>query len=280
MRNNVLVSLTSIPRRISGSSLDEVIASLLRQDIDCDIAIHIPYEYRKWGKFDLPEKFTDIPRIRILRPQADYGPATKLLGALEYARDHPEIEHIITVDDDVCFQDKSHLRYLLAYGQALPGHAITVGGIRLKDMELSSRKSLRYRDIMRYVDIPAGYKGVVYPARKLLASPLPFELRHSLPDGIFHDDDAYFGILLNELSIPLLSVPSRPGSASRRQSREGGASAVAEGAGENRQANEMNILRYVASRGQIGRLSRRKLPPAPVLLKSLNIFMKGGLGLL
>lgn len=273
MNKHVLVSLTTIPRRVEGTSLIETIGHLLRQDIDCEILINIPHEYRKWGAFELPSFLNGMPGITIHRPATDYGPATKLLGALEYVRTRPEIAHVITVDDDICFQDTRHLRYLLSYAQALPGHAVTVGGVRLNHEPYSNGNGLKYNNFFRYVDVPAGYKGVVYPVSALGASQLPFELKDGLIDGVFHDDDAYFGIVLSQLGVPLIAVPGRLGGARRGHARGGGMSGVQEKAAIDRRVNEVDIFRYARERGLIGRLSQRAMLPVPVLRQALGVYL-------
>lgn len=273
MNKNVLVSLTTIPRRAEGTALIETIGHLLRQDIDCEILINIPHEYRKWGAFELPAYLDGMPRITIHRPSTDYGPATKLLGALEYVRSRPGIEHIVTVDDDICFQDDRHLRYLVTYARALPGHAVTVGGVRLARLPYRNGDTLKYNSLFRYVDVPAGYKGVVYPVGALGASQLPFHLKNELIDGVFHDDDAYFGIVLSQLGVPLIAVPGRLGAPRRGHARGGGDSGVQEKAAVDRRVNEVEIFRYASERDLIGRLSRRPLLPVPVLRRALGVYL-------
>lgn len=273
MNKNVLVSLTTIPRRAEGTSLIETIGHLLQQDISCEILINIPHEYRKWGAFELPSFLDGMPGITIHRPSTDYGPATKLLGALEYVRSRPEIDHIVTVDDDICFQDTRHLRYLVTYARALPEHAVTVGGIRLKHEPYSSGDGLKYKNAFRYVDVPAGYKGVVYPVDKLGASQLPFELKDGLIEGVFHDDDAYFGIVLSQLGVPLIAVPERLGVPRRSEARGGGVSGVQEKATVDRRVNEGEIFRYARERNLIGSLSQRKMLPMPVLRQALGVYL-------
>lgn len=274
MSKKILVSLTTIPRRAEGTSLVETIGHLLQQDIECEILINIPHEYRKWGAFELPGFLQALPGITIHRPHTDYCPATKLLGALEYVRMRSGIEHIVTVDDDICFRDSSHLRYLLSYARTLPGHAVTVGGVRLKSPPYTRNNGLKYRSLFRYVDVPAGYKGVVYPVDALIASRLPFDLKDGLMEGLFHDDDAYFGIVLSQLGVPLLAVPGRLGAARRGHARGSGESGVQEKAPMDRRENEGEIFRYARERRLLGSLSQRVILPMPVLRRALGVYLK------
>lgn len=242
--DEVLISLTSVPRRFA-RSLAQTVAGLRRQSIKPTILLNIPTHYRKWGEAP-PLPFEIPPGVKLYRPSQDFGPATKLLGALEYIRDRPQIRFIATADDDLYPPAAGHLQYLLSCAAALPGSAITMGGILLEREPFRADDGLSYGKTMRLVHAPAGYRGVVYPAAPLRENNLPFELRKRLPEGIFQDDDAYFGCVLSALGIPLASVPGRP---RMRKTDGAGASAVAEKAERSRIDNEMTIFQAAVGEG-------------------------------
>lgn len=249
MKSNFLISLTSIPRRLDGSLL-EVLATLKKQSLKCDILVNIPKAYRKWGPVQLiPSVLRNLEDVVVFSPSVDYGPATKLLGALEYIQDRPEITHVITVDDDMLIDDPKHLAYLAKYSEILPDCAITFGGIKLEKFPFRHGDGLTYERKFSFVDAPAGYKGVLYPMQRLRNSRVPFEFSNNLPPGVFNDDDAYFGIVLSTLNIPLFAIPKRPRGSEIKSSPMEGGSAVVELAQKERTQNEMEIFQFAVSHG-------------------------------
>lgn len=178
-------------------------------------------------------------------PSEDYGPATKLLGALEYTQAHQQYERIITFDDDVVPRVSSHLRHLMRCATIFPECAVTINGIELVAPPYRAGAGLSYRSRLRAVHAPAGYKAVAYPVRQMATSNTPFALRNELPKGVFHDDDAYFGIVLAKMGIPLIAVPGR---GVNSLTNDGG-SAVVEQTGMDRRDNEMEIFRHALDMG-------------------------------
>lgn len=270
MNSRFLISLTSIPRRLDGSLL-EVVAALKRQSLKCTILINIPHTYRKWGPVgSIPIGLKQIEDVVIFSPKKDYGAATKLLGALEYVQDRPEVSHIITVDDDMIFEDPDHLRYLSNFAMFFPGYAVTFGGIKLEHFPFKFDDGLTYYNRFKFVDVPAGYRGVSYPANLLRDSKLPVELSSSLPPGVFNDDDSYFGIVLSALGIPLFAIPNRHGGFQVQVSTQGNESAVAELADKERTQNEMEIFQYAVSHGYF-------LDPKRMLARRLSFWQRLGI---
>jgi len=241
---NVIVSLTSVPKRFS-STLPAVLAATRQQSVVLRTIVSLPHCYRKWGA--APPFDTAQTNVEVFRPSQDYGPATKLLGGLEYAAAHPEISHIITVDDDGVPGSNRIFEYLIACAE-ITGGAVTAGGIRLKRPPyLRSGDGLSYRSRFGRTHIPSGYRCVIYPVAPLLQSDFPFRLMAEMPPGTFNDDDAYFGCLLGALSIGLVGVP-----AARPRNLEGdGGSAVVEGALVHRIENQAEIFRYGVARGHL-----------------------------
>lgn len=244
----VIVSLTSIPRRFD-AALPRAVESLTRQSLPCQIVVNIPREYRKWGAVSGDDLPAMPDGVTIHRPSRDYGPATKLLGAIEYARGKA-VSHIVTVDDDIVLSSPHYLRYLIACASIAKGCAVTVGGIRLDHAPFRNGDGLTYGSKFTFVDSPAGYLGVVYPAGPLLASRLPFDLSGTLPPGTFNDDDAYFGAVLHQLGVPLLAIPKFPGKRNR-EAEGSGPSAVAEQAQADRVENESAIFSAAVAHGVI-----------------------------
>ncbi len=251
----VLISMTTIPSRMGSSTmaaLDAMVAS------GHDVVLSVPEEYRKWGAPDIPSALAERDDIALHRPKEDFGPATKLLGALDWLETLSEHEysHVVTFDDDIWYFDQAApIAALLeaARAQDRPT-AVTFGGIRLVHPPYRKGDGLTY-DNVGFVDAVAGYRGVLYPLEAVWpARATFFSLRHELPPGIFHDDDAYFGMALAHAGIPLLAIvadipQSSPAFASMEQSPEMGRSGVEFGTDVPRRDNEMQLFQYAVERG-------------------------------
>jgi len=247
--SNILVSLSSVPKRF-GNTLPIVLRELDKQSLRCDFLLCIPQAYRKWGAVEEADIGPLPNHITLYRPSEDFGPATKLLGALEYANGRG-YDAIITVDDDVVFSNPKYLEYLAGFHDVSKDVCWTVGGIKLSSWPYHNRFGLQYDRRFQQVDAVRGVTGTVYPADKLLASSLPFQLRKELPDGVFHDDDAYFGSVLHQLNVPLFAIPMMPGNVVKELDGSN-ESAVAEKAELPRTLNESRIFRYMAKKNLIG----------------------------
>jgi hypothetical protein len=259
-----LIALTTIPRRLK-TSLNDVFSCLTRQDLKCDVVISIPRSYQKWGALEEKE-FSNIPSwVNIHRPTEDFGPATKLLGALEFAAEK-NYDNIITIDDDVTFSASDYLTYLAGFAQMKSGIAWTIGGIQLSCWPYSNRFGLRYNSEYCYVNAVCGVSGTVYPVRELMASNLPFTLREVVPPGAFHDDDAYFGAVLHSMKIPLIAAPSHPKNLIVNVA-SAGESAVAEKQTRHRRANESEFFRDSVRKNRIGHSLFKKRPPAELIVE-------------
>ena len=133
----VIVTLTTIPSRLK--NINEVIISLLNQTIKADeIVLSLPLKSLREPNivYELSHEqkiFFDTNNITILRPINDYGPATKLLGVLEWElKKTKNIETeplIITVDDDKKY-DKNTVKVLLEGWKRHPNSVVArKGGI-------------------------------------------------------------------------------------------------------------------------------------------------------
>ena len=208
---NVMISMTTTPNR-QGNMIAEVLDTLVGQ---AHVLICVPATYKKWPDrtVALPPHFYNHPRITIFEPLQDYGPATKLLGALEFLNRYPQetshIKSIITADDDQLYSSLM-VNHLLTYSETFPESVITQKGISLDHYPYKSENGLHYGRIGR-VDCPRGYMGVLYPV-SIAKSPEFFDMVDGLPKAlrsqIFSDDDAYFGAVLGRIGCPIESVQS------------------------------------------------------------------------
>lgn len=271
MKPHVLISLTSIPRRLDGS-LPEILAGLKRQRLKAQILVNIPTHYRKWGAVEIPQALKEIEDVIVFSPSKDYGPGTKLLGALEYIQAHPEITHVITVDDDIVIEDDRYLEHLAVHARALPNYAVTFGGIKLDHYPFKYLDGLSYEHQHRFVDGVAGFRGVLYPVHLMRGSQVPFTFFDKVPAGAINDDDAYFGIVLSVMKIPLFAIPIRSGDAGVKVSQLEGGSGVEEAVDKVRTQNEMEIFQHAVNAGYFD-FSRGNATRQLTLTERLALFL-------
>jgi len=209
MTAKVLISMTTIPSRMASSTLQALDAQVSSGH---DVVLSIPVTYRKWGAPEIPPELAGRTDVIVHRPEEDFGPATKLLGALDFLStlgDH-DYSHIVTADDDLWYPEPAlPIEALLSAARVQDRPtAVTFGGIRLIRPPYRKGDGLRY-DNVGFVDAVAGYRGVLYPLEAVWpARETFFSLRHELPEGVFHDDDAYFGMVLSRCGIPLWALPT------------------------------------------------------------------------
>jgi hypothetical protein len=103
MDNNFVISLTTIPSRIN--TIEPVIESLLNQRYPPKtIYLNLPKKYNRFDtKIEIPDFLKKYKKVKIFYMDADYGPATKFIGALI----NPEISNndvVVVTDDDIVKQ--------------------------------------------------------------------------------------------------------------------------------------------------------------------------------
>ena len=98
--NRIVVSFTTTPCRID--SLGDTLDSISRQTLTPnDIYLNVPYVFGRDGTdYQIPDWLADYPNVSVNRCE-DYGPITKLFGALLVEDDPDTI--IVTIDDDIVY---------------------------------------------------------------------------------------------------------------------------------------------------------------------------------
>jgi glycosyltransferase involved in cell wall biosynthesis len=257
----VLLSITSIPRRFD-SSLREVISSL--HAVEDQVVVCLPSHYRKWGPTPAPDYLKSTGNVVLFQPSQDYGPATKLLGAIEYIHSTKrKFDAIVTLDDDLYYADApAAIDYLKRQSLERPGCVITIGGLKLERFPYRAKDGLSGNNI-GYVDAVVGFRGVYYPADKIGDDRRLFDYASELPGGVFNDDDAYFGICLSRMGVPIYAVkpPRAGGRAVKLISTQGaGGSAVEEQAHVHRVENEMGLYQFAVTKGWLPSQSAKEHP--------------------
>lgn len=128
-RSDIIISFTTIPERIE--EIDLTLKSLLWQDrTPASINLYLPYKsFRNGLEYVIPERFTRLKSLNIIRVEEDFGPASKFIHAL---RSLPEDQKILVVDDDNIYPQS----YVSQFEQASdknPESIVCASGWRVPD---------------------------------------------------------------------------------------------------------------------------------------------------
>jgi hypothetical protein len=204
----VIVSLSTVPERIG--NLGPTIRSLLRQTRPPDeIVLAVPeFSIREQRPYAVPKYLSRWPRLRVLRCNKDWGPATKFIPVIqeELAVGHGNTL-ILVVDDDRVYP-RDALETYLHYNEQLPDAALCFRGAAMP-------RSLDWRDAkMIYANElreprPAA---VITGCGSYLIQPRFFD--ESLwdysraPRGAFYMDDIWISGCLNRRDVKRYVVPA------------------------------------------------------------------------
>jgi hypothetical protein len=146
------LSLTSIPPR--HKHLPRFVKKLLLQSD----AVHVCIP-RKYNKYPEPFAFPEPkdPRIKVIRPEVDYGPATKFLACPREG-----VSCIIYVDDDTEYPE-TLVKSLLAAHEKDPDAVWGLSGFVIDEYRENNIKNFHGRR----VDVVEGYGGVLIPTKVL-----------------------------------------------------------------------------------------------------------------
>ncbi len=258
--SQTVISVTSVPRRFDGA-LKAVLASL--EQTGRQVILSLPEAYNKWGAHPVPGYLSQMPHVIVHRPAQDYGPATKLLGGLEYlasnkSNDLPK--YIVTFDDDCVSNDPTRVIEVLEEAAEKNAQtAITFCGLKLDRPPFETHNGL-FDNNVGYVDGVIGWSGVLYPVAPVLKGVDPqgrdiFAMLRDMPPGTVHNDDVYFGIALARMGVPILSIRKRPLRTSggerlvMRSLPTGGDSAVLEAVGKSPRLIEGEIFQHAVQQG-------------------------------
>eukprot|EP01060_Flectonema_neradi_P034097 TRINITY_DN5889_c0_g3_i1.p1 TRINITY_DN5889_c0_g3~~TRINITY_DN5889_c0_g3_i1.p1 ORF type:complete len:322 (+),score=21.86 TRINITY_DN5889_c0_g3_i1:46-1011(+) len=110
----VVVSLTTMPHHLD--LLEPTLKSLTEQTYPADVIyLNLPKQRARSGAvYYVPEYVKNYDQVKVLRPDRDYGPLTKLMPSLEEENDPDTL--IITVDDDKVYHPDT-VRTLVYYSK-------------------------------------------------------------------------------------------------------------------------------------------------------------------
>lgn len=205
LRNeNIVVSLTTTPHRINHIAYN--IERLFQQNVHVEhVYLSVPYIFKRDNlEYKIPPWLRDNAKITILRTK-DYGPGTKLLGALSQVKFAPNTI-IIVVDDDVIYPKNLILN--LAYTALINSNSAVgmMGAEPIYDetgnIDLNSQYGLRRISSEKSaVKILQGWAGIAYRAGFFDAE--VFEIENTI-DECKNSDDVYLSYYLAARNIPRL----------------------------------------------------------------------------
>lgn len=98
-KHPVYVSLTTSPER-----LPKILPVLKTIDLSLvsEILLVLPKRFRNTEKYPepLPDEIVKFPKLKVLRPEFDFGPISKLIPSVEYAKAKDPKAIVMTMDDD------------------------------------------------------------------------------------------------------------------------------------------------------------------------------------
>ena len=123
---NTYISLTTVPKRLKNWEIfSQTLLSLINQktDIDYKIILNIPNKHALSGEENnISKELIEIqekhPKLIINKIDKDYGPITKIIGALPIVKNPEDI--IIVCDDDQLYHEEMleyHLKMMKKYNQ-------------------------------------------------------------------------------------------------------------------------------------------------------------------
>jgi hypothetical protein len=124
----VIASLTTLPDRIA--NLEPTIRSLLEQTRPPDkIVVAIPkFSIRQKAPYIIPAYLERMPRVRVLRCDKDWGPATKFIPIIQEELAAGRGETLIMVVDDDRIYPRDALEIFLHYHKQMPNTALCFRG--------------------------------------------------------------------------------------------------------------------------------------------------------
>jgi len=204
----VIVSLSTMPDRID--RLEPTIDSLLNQTRPPDeIVIAVPtFSIRQNREYEIPHYLSRIPKLRVLRCEKDWGPATKFIPVVqdELAAGRNDTLIMVVDDDRICPRDSIEL--YLHYHAELPDAALCFRGGRMP-------RSLNWRDckIEFGVDLQAPKQtAVITGCGSYLISPRFFDSSlwdySAAPASAFYMDDMWISGCLERRGVDRYIIPA------------------------------------------------------------------------
>lgn len=124
----IITSFSTLPERID--NLEPMLRSLLDQTRPPDeIVLALPrFSIRQGKEYIVPAYLERIPRVRILRCETDWGPATKFIPVIQEELAAGRVDTLIMVVDDDRIYPRDAVETYLHYHSQLPDAALCFRG--------------------------------------------------------------------------------------------------------------------------------------------------------
>lgn len=202
-KNRIVFSLSTIPSRLP--AIEPTLLSLLRSTVRPNVVyLVLPrtsarektvYKIPRW----LKRLEASEDALKLLRPETDYGPITKVYPVLEEEK-HPETM-LLLADDDEWYPEAYH-EDLVRFAEMNPNAAVGYRGVCVGAGGSWPEHSVTNG---QDVDVLETYTGVVY-RRKFLEGLVPFPQ----DSPCFFTDDIVLAAHLRKLGVPKHTLPGLP----------------------------------------------------------------------
>ena len=207
-RKRIIVALSTMPGRIR--RLQPTLNSLLNQTRPPDeIVLAVPkFSIRQQCEYKIPDYLLQIPKVRVLRCEKDWGPATKFIAVVRDELAASRNDTLIMVVDDDRIYPRDSIELYLHYHEQLPDAALCFRGGPMP-------RSLNWRDckIEFGVDLQAPKRtAVITGCGSYLIQPRFFDQSlwdySTAPAGAFYMDDMWISGCLERHGVDRYVIPA------------------------------------------------------------------------
>ena len=206
-QRRVIVSMSTLPDRIF--NLKPTIRCLLEQTRPPDeIVVSVPeFSRRQRKRYVIPDYLEKMPRVRVLRCETDWGPATKFIPIIQAELAAGRRDTLIMIVDDDRVYPRDALETYLCYHQKLPDAALTFrGGPIPRDFKWGPRM-IRGAELREPRPV-----AVMTGCASYFIQPRFFDERlwdySGAPDGAFYMDDIWISGSLDRRGVEKYVVPA------------------------------------------------------------------------
>lgn len=204
----VIASLTTLPDRIT--NLEPTLRSLLQQTRPPDeIVVAIPqFSIREKTEYTVPDYLQKVPRVRIMRCEKDWGPASKFIPVIQQELAAGRGDTLIMVVDDDRVYPRDALEIFLHYHQQMPNAALCFrGGFIPRNLVWFMPKIFRasqIREVQRVTVITGTASYLIQP--RFFDSAL-WDYSNA-PASAFYMDDIWISAQLERRGVEKYVVPA------------------------------------------------------------------------
>ena len=207
-KGRVVASLSTLPDRIC--NLEPTIRCLLDQTRPPDeILIAVPqFSRRQKKRYVIPDFLQTMPRVRIIRCDTDWGPATKFIPAVQTELAAGRGDTLVFVVDDDRIYPADALETYIYYEEQLPDATLCFRGAPMpSDLKWKKPKITRGDQLREPPKV-----AVITGCGSYLIKPRFFDERlwdySSAPDGAFYMDDIWISGCLDRRGIEKYIIPT------------------------------------------------------------------------